>query len=137
MHLVQALRARVVGLEVSIRERPSGALAVEVRNALKVVFAQPKQRRAVELGVAADPEVGERIDALAGPVQPLLARAVAAAHHDFILLPVFRLAREKFPAFEQQDTLAGLRQALRERAAPGAGAHDDHVPVCDAHGPPL
>ena len=31
------------------------------------------------------------------------------------------------PALEQQDALAGRRQVAGERAAPGAGADDDHV----------
>src|SRR5690349_20112080 len=53
VHVVEVLRLRVVGLEVLVAERPGGRDAVRMGELAEVLLAQAKQRRAVELGVAA------------------------------------------------------------------------------------
>jgi hypothetical protein len=95
----------------------------------EVLLPEPEERGAIELGVAADPLVGVRVQLLAGLVAPLLRGLVLPLDVDGASAPVVQLARHVVAALEHQDALAGSGQAVRERAAAGTGPDDDDVVV--------
>src|SRR5262249_37176114 len=82
---------------------------------------------AVKLRVSADIVVGVRVQLVAVPVAPDLARVVLRVDVHGARAPVVLLARHEVAALEEEDALAGVRQRERERAAAGPGADDDDV----------
>ena len=135
VHLVQVLGLRVVGLELVVGDRPRRRETAVVLDLAEVLRAQPEQRGAVELGVAAHVVVHLGRELLALPVVPELRRAVLAAHEDGRRGPVVDLPRQVPAALEQQDLLAGGRQAMDERPSARAGPdHDDVVVLRFGHG---
>ena len=96
----------------------------------EVLLAQAVERRAVELGGAADEVMDLRLEGLGGlAVVPGLLGDVAVVDEHVRRGPVLRLAPQPVPALEQQDPLARGGEAIDEGAAPGAAADDDHVVV--------
>src|SRR5262249_39045236 len=93
----------------------------------EVLSTQPEQRGAVELGVAPDPVVGVGMERLALRRPPYLLGAVLALEVDRPRAPVVLLAGDVVAPLEEQDALAGRRQAVGRCAPAGAGADDDHV----------
>jgi hypothetical protein len=94
----------------------------------EVLRAQPEQRRAVELGVAADVIVHLRRELVAVAVEPELRCPIRALDEHGGGVPVVALARQVVAAFEQQDSLAGRSDAMGERAAACPRTdHDDVV----------
>ena len=65
VHLVALLGERVVRLHLVVADRPAGRDAVVVGELAEVLLAQAVQRRAVELGGAADEVVHLRLERLA------------------------------------------------------------------------
>ena len=96
---------------------------------LEIALAQAEQDPAVDLGVAADEVLGVRSERDPVLVVPAFGRDVALAVEHLLRVPVLALAREVAAALEKQDVLARRREPVRERAAAGAGADDDHVVV--------
>ena len=96
---------------------------------VEVALAQAEQDPRVDLGVAADEVLGVRAERDAALVVPAFGGDVSLAAEHLLGLPVLGLAREVAAALEQQDLLARRREPVRERAAAGAGADDDHVVV--------
>ena len=96
----------------------------------EVLLAQAVERRAVQLGRAADEVVHLRLERLCRVgVVPGVRRDVATVDEHVVHVPVLRLAREPVAALEQQDALARRSQVPDERAAAGAAADHDHVVV--------
>src|ERR1700754_5043417 len=60
VHVVLPLRIAVVTLEVRVRERPCRRRSAVMFDFTEVIFAQAKERAAVELRVATDTIVRER-----------------------------------------------------------------------------
>ncbi len=138
--LVEPLGLGVPRLELVIGQRPGGRDAVGVLELAEIPGPQPVQRGAVELGGAADEVVHLRLERLPVGVVPGVGRDVLAVHEHRAGIPVVHLAGQEIAPFEQQDPLAGRGQRVGQRAAAGAGAHDDHVivlshiPILEAHG---
>ena len=125
----------VVRLEVLVADRPRGRDAVVVPQLAEVLWPQPEQRGAVELGVAADVVVDLRRELVAVPVEPELRGAVLPLDEHRRRLPVVPLPGQVVAALEQQDLLARGGQSVREGASAGAGAdHDDVVVLFVSHG---
>ena len=78
VHLVEPLGLRVVRLEVVVGQRPRRRDAVDVLELAEVLRAQAVQRRAVQLGGAADEVVDLRLERLAVGVVPGVLRDVLA-----------------------------------------------------------
>ena len=110
------------------RLAPSGK-KVLVLDRLEVALAQAEEDPGVDLGVAADEVLGVRSERDAVLVVPALGGDVSLAAEYLFGVPVLALAREVAAALEREDLLARGREAVRERAAAGAGADDDHVVV--------
>ena len=127
VHEVEMLGLGVVRLEIGVADRPRRGDAAVVTQLAEVLRAQPEQRRAVELGVAADVVVDLRRELVAVAVEPELRRPVLALDEHGGGVPVVALARQVVAAFEQQDPLAGGGDAVGERAAAGPRADHDHV----------
>ena len=127
--LIEVLGLRVVRLELVVADRPRRRDAAVVANLAEVLLAQPEQRGAVELGVAADVVVGVRMERLAVLVLPHFLGVVLRLDVDRPRAPVVLLAADVVAALEQQDPLAGRGEVIGERAAARAGADDDHVVV--------
>jgi hypothetical protein len=127
VHLVEALGAPVVRLEVLVGDRPGGGHTVVVLQLAEVLSAHAGERRAVELGVAADPVVGVRMELASVAVAPRFLRVVLAVHVDGARGPVVPLARHVAAALQEQDPLARRGQRVEEGAAAGARPDDDHV----------
>ena len=137
VHLVEMLGARVVRLQVLVADRPRRRDPAVVAELAEVLAAEPEQRRAVELGVAAHEVVLAGLEFLAVPVAPVLRVVVAALQHDRAGLPVLPLARRVVAALEEQDLLPRRRERVGESPSAGAGADDDHVVVrVRGHGAP-
>jgi hypothetical protein len=134
VHEVELLGLGVVRLELVVGDRPRGRHAAVVADLSEVLLAQPEQDRAVELGVAADEVLLVRRERRAVLVVPLLAGQVSLAEEHLAAVPVLRLARQVAAALEQQDALAGRREAPGERAAARARSDDDDVVVVVGHG---
>src|SRR5258705_12149466 len=93
---------------------------------------EPKQRRAVELRVAADIVVGVRVERLTRAVAPDFPWGILGVDVDGLGAPVVLLPRHVVPALEEQDPLAGRREPMAQRSAARSGADDDDV-VVGAH----
>src|SRR5260370_8381774 len=96
---------------------------------LEVALAQPEERGAVELGVAGDVIIRGRMERLALAVAPLFMSVVACLFDYGQTAPVVLLPGDIIAAFDQEDSLAGGRQLIRQRATTRAGAYDDDVVV--------
>jgi hypothetical protein len=74
VHLIQALRLGVEGLEVLVRHRPGRRQTAVVLNDAEVLGPQTEERGALELGVAAHVIVLLRREFVVVVVDPLLRR---------------------------------------------------------------
>jgi hypothetical protein len=101
----------------------------------EVLPAQTEQRRAVDLGVAADVVVDAGMEGLAVLVVPGYLRLVLVLDEDGPGAPVVLLAWEVAAPLEQEDFLAGRHELVGKRPPAGAGADDDDV-VVGGHGTP-
>jgi hypothetical protein len=126
---VESLGLGVVRLEIGVGNWPGGGDAAVVLDLLEVAFTKAQQDAGVDLGVAADEVLGVRAKRDAVLVIPALGCHIPLAAEDLFRLPVLELPREVAAALEQEDLLAGRREAVRERAAARAAADDDHVVV--------
>ena len=145
VHMVHALRARVVRLHLVVRDRPGRRDATVVPQLPEVGFAQAEQRGAVELGVAPHRVVRVRVQVAPVGVLPDLLRLVPAVHVHCPGVPVLLLTADVVAPLEQQDALPGRRESVHQRAPASPGPDHDQV-VCVrhapsssfvAHGPPL
>src|SRR5215207_1495202 len=73
MDLVEVLRLRVVRLELVVSDRPGRRRPAVVAELAEVLPPEPEQRGAIELGVAAHPVVGVRMQVPPLRVAPMLA----------------------------------------------------------------
>ena len=133
MHAIEIFRLLVVGLEHVVFQRPFRRDAVAVAHAVEVGLAQPEQRGAVELGIAADPVMQPRLETVAAGRLPGLVGLVAGAAKYLRGVPVLALARQVLAALDQQNALAGLRQPPRRGPAARPGADDDDVVAVVSH----
>src|SRR5215207_5560459 len=93
----------------------------------EVLFTQPEERGAVELGVAADPVIGVGVQLGAVPSPPLFPGLVATLDIDGAGAPVVRLPGDVVAPLQDQDLLARRRQPVSQRATAGAGTDHDNV----------
>ena len=98
-----------------------------VANLAEVFLAQPVERGAVHLRRPADEVMHLRLEGLAIRVVPGLRRNVAVVDEHVLSEPVLGLPREPASALQQEDPLAGGREAVDEGAAAGAATDHDHV----------
>ena len=96
---------------------------------VEIALAQPEQRRAINLGIAADEIVELRAEGAPPRVYPCLRGLVSAVDEDGLRAPVRFLARQIVAAFEDQDALSGRGKRLSQRSAAGAASDNDHVVV--------
>src|SRR5262245_25603590 len=96
-------------------------------NLSEIFSAQTEQRRAVELGVAADIIVRVRVECLAFLVVPDFSSVVLGLDVDGSRFPVVFLARHEAAAFEQQNLFARRREPVSECPAARARANNDQV----------
>jgi hypothetical protein len=133
MDRIHFLRLGVIGLEIVVADRPLRRHAVVMRVALKILLAQAKECRAVELGCTADEVMRAGPKKLAVLVAPIARRDVAVLLEDFLCAPVFRFAREPAAAFEDEDAFARGREVPGEGAPASSATNDDDV-VIGFHG---
>ena len=112
---VKLLGLRVIILPIAILDRPLGRHAVAMAERFKILFAQPEQRRAVNLRVAAD---------VIGKAGPDFA-AVLVEHHlgriileRAVIIPIVLLTRQERPAFQHEDALAAGGEPMQQRPPP-------------------
>ena len=127
MDVEQRLGRVVIGREVVVLERPRGRDAAGMDDLVEIALAQPEQRRAIDLGIAADIVMERGLKAVARRVGPCLVGLVLAVDEDGLGAPVRFLARQIIAAFEDQNALSGRREPLRERSAAGAAADNDQI----------
>src|SRR2546428_3527011 len=101
----------------------------------EVLLPHPDERRPVELRVPADVVVGAGVELAAVLVAPGLLDVVAALGDDRVRVPVLLLAWDVIAPLEEEDALAGRREAVGEGPAPRARADDDHVVAVVRHAP--
>jgi hypothetical protein len=101
VHMKQVLRLRIVGLELSVFERPRRRNAVLMTDLIEIAFAQTKQRGTIHLGIAAAKIMQAGTKALAISVVPRLLGLIGAVDEHSLRIPVGGRAREEIPAFEQ------------------------------------
>ena len=129
VHVVEPLGRGVVRLELGIRDRPCGRQPTGMAHLAEVRFAHAQERRAVELGVAAHEIVRAGLELVALAVQPALGVVVAAFEHRRLGAPVLCFTLHVVATLHDQDALAGPGQCPGQRAATGAAADDQDVPV--------
>src|SRR6266446_2158809 len=93
---------------------------------LKILFTQPKQRRAIDFRVAADEITEARPDLAAFLVEHHLGRIILERA---VVIPIILLARQERPPFQNQDILSARRQAIQQRSTAGPGSNNDYVVV--------
>src|ERR1044072_5257010 len=98
-------------------------------NLAEVLLAQTKQRRAVKFCVATDEIIRVRMKLLACAVAPRLFGVVPRFEVDGARAPVIFLAGPVIAPLEQQDLLAGGREAVGGCPPPRACSDDDYVVV--------
>ena len=133
VHVEELLGARVVGLEHVVGERPGGRDAVGVDDLAEVLGAQPEQRPAVDLAVAADEIVQPGVEGLAAGAVPGLLRLILAVDEHRRRVPVLAFALEVGAALEDQDALARGGELQRRGASARTRADDDDVVVFGGH----
>src|SRR5215470_2817822 len=127
VYLVQVLSLHVIGLQIFVRDRPSGGNTAVVPNLPEVFFPQAEKRRSIELGVPTNVIVRMRMEVLAVLIEPRLLGVVVTLHVDQLRVPVGFLARNVIAALEDKDSLARRCKMIRQGASPGTGSNDDHV----------
>jgi hypothetical protein len=95
----------------------------------KIFLAHAKQRCTVELRGAAHEVVRPWLKGFAAVVIPGVLRDIAVLEEDRVDIPVLFLARQKGAALQEQNAFARGRQTVRQCAAAGARANDDHIIV--------
>src|SRR5438552_18357877 len=90
----------------------------------KIPFAQPEQRRAINLRVAADVITEARINRAAVLVEHLFGRIIL--ERTFVA-PIVLLARQERPAFQHEDALAAAGEPMQQCPPACARADDDDV----------
>jgi len=126
VNLKKLLGLRVIIFPIVILDRPLGRNAVVMLELFKILFAQPEQRRAINLRVAADVITEARINLAAFPVEHLLGRIIL--ERTFVA-PVLLLAWQKRSTLQHKNVFAAGRKTIQERAAARARADDDDVKV--------
>ena len=125
----------IVGKRV-IFERPCGGHAASMRDLFEIALAQPEQCRPVHLRIAADIIMELRREILALGVRPCFVCLVATIDEHRFRVPIGFLARQIIAALEDQNALAGGRDALGERCASGAAADHDQIIMVSHATPP-
>src|SRR5262245_51681288 len=95
----------------------------------KILFAETEQCRAIKLGVAADVIISVWMELAAVRVAPKFFRVVAATCIHLQRVPIFFLARNKWPALQQQNLLATRSEVVRQSAAARARTDDNKIVV--------
>src|ERR1051325_10437698 len=90
----------------------------------KILFAQPAQRRAIDLRVAADEITEAGPDFAAVLVEHHLGRIILERT---VIIPIVLLARQERPAFEHEDALAARGEPMQQRPPARPRADDDDV----------
>src|SRR5206468_13127206 len=98
-----------------------------------IFFAQPEQRGAVKLGVAANVVICVGVQFLDILIKPGLFGVVMGVHVDDLGIPVRYLTRNTVATFENQDPLTGRGHVVGERSATRAGSNDDYVVTIVGH----
>ena len=106
----ELLGAGVVGLKHIVAERPSRGDPFLVRQLAEVLLAEPIERAAIDLAVAADDVMQPRMEGVAGAVVPGVRRLILAVHEHGLGIPVVPLALQVVAALQDQDALAGRRE---------------------------
>src|SRR6185369_1788417 len=115
-----------VWLPIAILDRPLRRNTVAMPERFKILFAQPKKRRAVNLRVAADVIAETWINRATILVQHPLGRVILERA---FIVPIILLPRQERPAFQDQDPLPTRSKAIQQRPATGSGSDDDYVVV--------
>ena len=130
----QLLGLEVVLVEGIVADRPTRRRPLGMVQHLEILASQPDQRRAVDLGIAADVIVQAGMEGLAALVVPGLVRLVLAVDEDGLGIPIVRLAFEKVAALQHEDAFARGGEAARQRSPAGAAADHDHIIMVGRHG---
>src|SRR5271170_2744530 len=98
---------------------------------VEVARTQAKERRAVDLAVAADPVMKRRTETVPVFAGPRLVRLIFAVDKDRLRAPICFFAGKVFAAFEDENLISGRREPLRERGAARAAADYDQIILVD------
>ena len=135
-HAEDALRDRVVGLQVGVPEGPARAgVAHDLTVHLEVLLAEAERDAPVEHRGPTDVEVGPEIPAAPELAVGRLAAVVPGELAHVLLGPVLGSALHPAAALEHEHAPAGLHQLARGHGAAEAAADDDRV--VGLHGPKL
>src|ERR1044072_7854758 len=114
--MVELLRLGVVRLKLVIRDGPGRRDSAVMANLPEILLAKSKERRAIELRVAADIVICVRVKLMAAAVTPGLFRVVPGIYIHRAGIPVLLLALDVIAALQEQDALSRIRQSVRERS---------------------
>src|SRR5215470_17192601 len=82
VYLVQVLSLRIIGLQILVRDRPSGGNTAVVPNLPEIFFPQAEKRRSIKLGVPTNVVIRVRMEVFAILVEPRLLGVVVALYID-------------------------------------------------------
>src|ERR1044072_828253 len=125
--MVELLRLGVVRLKLVIRDGPGRRDSAVMANLPEILLAKSKERRAIELRVAADIIICVRVKLMASAIAPGLFRVVPRLYIHGAGVPVLLLALDVIAALQEQDALSRVRESVRERPPSSSRADDDYV----------
>src|SRR5215467_6259217 len=127
VYLVQVLSLHVIGLQIFVRDRPSGGNTAVVPNLPKIFFPQAEKRRSIKLGVPTNVIVRMRMEVLAVLIEPRLLGVVVTLHVDQLRVPVGFLARHVIAALKDKKSLARRCEMICQRAPAGSRTDNNYV----------
>src|SRR6266481_2385550 len=95
----------------------------------KILFAEPEQRSAIKFRIPADVIIGVRMQLAAVRVVPKFLRVVATTCIYLQRVPIFFLARNKWPPLKQENFLATWSEVVRQSAAARTRTDDDEIVI--------
>jgi hypothetical protein len=122
VNLIESLSLVVVRFKILVLQRPFRRKTIFVTKALKILFAQTKERSPINLGVAADVIAEARSDLVAFPV---IHRFRGVVLERAVIAPVVLFPRQERAAFEDKDLLSTMCQSVKQ-ASTARSRSDDY-----------
>src|SRR5215472_12931479 len=126
VNLVELFSLVIIGLEVTVLQRPFRGKSIFVYESLKVFLAQPEKCGSVDFRVAANEVTKSRMNFSADFVVHRLGGVILERT---MIAPIVLLTREKRPALKHEDALAAGCEPVQQCSSAGARADDNEVEV--------
>lgn len=93
----------------------------------EIFFSEPKERGAIEFGVAADVVMGSRFEGVSLFIDPFLAAVVFAFEEDFSGISIRFFTGQKAASFDDEDFSSRAGQLVGESASSSAAPQNHRI----------